>query len=104
MHISEVSSGAQPNHTPFTKKQIDIQYPADGTSDFPVAMQASAKHGLIYMITKYGYVYIFDISTGISIYTMRVSGETIFVTVEHHVTNGVLGINRLGQVWLLSFF
>lgn len=48
------------------------------------------------MITKYGYVHIFDIETGISIYTVRVSTETIFLTAENN--NGVIGINRLGQV------
>lgn len=55
------------------------------------------------MITKYGYVHIFDISTGISIYTVRVSTETIFITAEHHATNGVIGINRLGQVKNFQF-
>ncbi|KAI1721373.1 hypothetical protein Ddc_07825 [Ditylenchus destructor] len=101
LHIVEVSAVPQGNQ-PFTKKAIDVQYPADAASDFPVAMQASSKHGLIYMITKYGYVYIFDVETGITLYTVRVSTETIFLTAEHFSTNGVIGINRSGQVISVS--
>lgn len=50
------------------------------------------------MVTKFGYVYIFDVETGIGIYTVRVSTETIFLTAEHNATNGMVGVNRSGQV------
>jgi len=63
-------------------------------------VQASSKHGLIYMVTKFGYVHVFDVETGISIYTVRVSTETIFLTAEYLATNGVIGVNRSGQVML----
>jgi len=52
------------------------------------------------MITKYGYVHVFDIETGFSIYTVRISTDTIFITTEHTSNNGVLGINRAGQVFI----
>jgi len=54
------------------------------------------------MVTKFGYVYIFDVETGIGIYTVRVSTETIFLTAEHNATNGMVGVNRSGQVRLSS--
>jgi clathrin heavy chain len=50
------------------------------------------------MITKYGYVHIFDVETGFSIYTVRISTDTVFITAEYTLNNGVLGINRNGQV------
>jgi len=38
MHIVEVSAVPQGN-TAFPKKAIDVHYPADASSDFPVSMQ-----------------------------------------------------------------
>ena len=32
----------------------------------------------------------------------RISGETIFVTAEHEVANGVIGVNKKGQVLSVS--
>ena len=55
------------------------------------------------MITKMGYVFVFDIETGLLIYTVRISNETVFVTAEHRVTGGVLGINRSGQVSKIKY-
>ncbi|KAL3090143.1 hypothetical protein niasHS_006595 [Heterodera schachtii] len=97
LHIVEVSATPSGNQ-PYQKKAIDIHYPADAVSDFPVSILASSEFGLLYMITKYGYVHLFDLETGISIYTVRVSTETVFASTEYKVNNGVLGINRSGQV------
>lgn len=55
------------------------------------------------MITKYGYVHVFDIETGISIYTVRISTDTVFISTEYKQNNGVLGINRSGQV-MMQFY
>nr|CAD2204271.1 unnamed protein product [Meloidogyne enterolobii] len=97
LHIVEVSQTPAGNQQ-FPKKAIDVVYPADAASDFPLSMQASSAYGIFYMITKYGYVHVFDIETGFSIYTVRISTDTIFITTEHTSNNGVLGINRAGQV------
>lgn len=101
LHIIEVGSPAQGNQ-PFTKKQVDVYYPAEASSDFPVAMQASAKHGLIYLVTKYGYIHLYDVETAICIYMNRISSETIFVTAEYETTGGLMGVNRKGQVLSVS--
>jgi clathrin heavy chain len=76
-----------------------IPFPADAPNDFPVSMQVSTKHDIVYMITKFGFLYLFDIHTGKPLFRTRVSTETIFVTCPHDSTNGVLGITaRKGQV------
>lgn len=53
---------------------------------------------MIYLITKYGYVHLYDIETGTCIFMNRISGDTIFVTAPHEATNGIIGVNRKGQV------
>ena len=66
-------------------------------------MQTSAKHGVIYLVTKYGYVHIFDIENGISIYMNRISADTMFVTAPYEPTSGIIAVNRKGQVKSLFY-
>jgi hypothetical protein len=75
-----------------------VQFPAEAPNDFPVAMQTSAKHGVIYLVTKYGYVHVFDIESGTLIYMNRISADTMFVTAPYEPTSGIIAVNRKGQV------
>lgn len=101
LHIIEVGQppAGQP---PFTKKSADVFFPPEAQNDFPVAMQVSAKYDVIYLITKYGYIHLYDIETATCIYMNRISGETIFVTAPHESTGGIIGVNRKGQVLSVS--
>ena len=93
----------------------------------------SKKNCVVYLITKYGYVHLYDIESGTCIYMnryvkkkqfdvallqeeeesslsftltlkphtsplLRISADTIFVTAQHEPTNGIIGVNRKGQV------
>lgn len=87
----------------FRTQPQPIPVPPDTPADFPVTMQASSQHGILYMITKMGFLYLFDIHTGKPIYRARISTDTIFVACEHTATGGVLGITaRKGQVLHVS--
>ncbi|XP_033115342.1 clathrin heavy chain 1 isoform X2 [Anneissia japonica] len=97
LHIIEVGTAPQGNK-PFQKKAVDVFFPPEAQNDFPVAMQVSSKHDVIYLITKYGYIHLYDLETGTCIYMNRISGETIFVTAPHEPTSGIIGVNRKGQV------
>ncbi|XP_031427032.1 clathrin heavy chain 1, partial [Clupea harengus] len=97
LHIIEVGQPAAGNQ-PFTKKAVDVFFPPEAQTDFPVAMQIGAKYGVIYLITKYGYIHLYDIETGVCIYMNRISAETIFVTAAHESTSGIIGVNKKGQV------
>lgn len=97
LHVIEVGQPATGN-TPYAKKAVDVFFPPEAQNDFPVAMQVSQKHDVIYLITKYGYIHLYDIESGACIYMNRISGETIFVTAPHEPTSGIIGVNRKGQV------
>ena len=56
---------------------------------------------MIYLITKYGYIHLYDLETGTCIYMNRISGDTIFVTAPHEASSGIIGVNRKGQVCFL---
>ena len=53
---------------------------------------------MIYLITKFGYIHLYDLESGTCIYMNRISGETIFVTAVHEASSGIIGVNRKGQV------
>lgn len=61
-------------------------------------LQVSPKHDVLYLITKYGYIHLYDMETGTCIYMNRISAETIFVTAPHEPSSGIIGVNRKGQV------
>lgn len=100
LHIVEVDHQA-PNPT-FTKRAVDIYFPAEATNDFPVAMQVSSKYKVIYVVTKYGFIHLFDLETGSTIFMNRISSDTIFTTAGDSDGSGIIGVNRKGQVLSVS--
>jgi len=67
-----------------------------------VGMEVTEKYGIIYMITKFGYVHLFDIESGKLIYMRKISDGPIFATCEHTATQGILGVSKSGQVFSAS--
>ncbi|KAK1921835.1 hypothetical protein DB88DRAFT_499360 [Papiliotrema laurentii] len=100
LHIVEI--GHQAPNPPFQKKAVDVFFPPEATNDFPVAMQVSSKHGIIYLVTKFGFIHLYEIETGQCVYMNRISGETIFTTAEYEQSHGIIGVNRKGQVLSVS--
>ncbi|PAV87121.1 hypothetical protein WR25_08711 [Diploscapter pachys] len=101
LHIIEVGNVPTGNQ-PFPKKNVDVPYTAETAADFPVSMQASSRQGIVYIVTKHGFVHLYDIETGTRIYSNRISTETVFVTTEYQTSGGIMGINRKGQVLSVS--
>ena len=87
---------------PFTKRAVDVFFPPEAANDFPVAMQVSKKYNIIFLVTKYGYIHLYDLETGTCIFMNRISAETIFVTADYEPTSGMIGVNRKGQVLSVS--
>lgn len=100
LHIVEVDHSA-PNPQ-FQKKAVDIYFPAEATNDFPVAMQVSSKYKVIYLVTKYGFIHLYDLETGTTIFMNRISSDTIFTTAGDEDGSGIVGVNRKGQVLSVS--
>ncbi|KAL2549735.1 Clathrin heavy chain 1 [Forsythia ovata] len=100
LHVIEL--GAQPGKPSFTKKQADLFFPPDFTDDFPVAMQISHKYSLLYVITKLGLLFVYDLETATAVYRNRISPDPIFLTSEASSAGGFYAINRRGQVLLAT--
>lgn len=83
LHVIEL--GAQPAESgkpSFTKKQADLFFPPDFADDFPVAMQITSKYNLIFVITKLGLLFVYDLETATAVYRNRISPDPIFLTAE----------------------
>merc|ERR1719203_1139486 len=50
------------------------------------------------MVTKHGYLHVYDLESNTLIYMNRISAEAIFVTASHEASGGIVGVNRKGQV------
>ncbi|KAF2405615.1 clathrin heavy chain [Trichodelitschia bisporula] len=96
LHVVEIDH--QPGNVQFVKKNVDVYFPPEAPNDFPVSMQISAKYSVIFLVTKYGFIHLYDLETGTCIYMNRISSDTIFVTAPDSESTGILGINRKGQV------
>jgi clathrin heavy chain len=75
-----------------------IPVPADAPNDFPVTMNCSKTNGFVYMVSKMGYLYLFDIFSGKPVYRARITMDTVFSSTEHSTSGGMLCITRKGQV------
>jgi len=100
LHIVEVDH--QASNPVFTKRAVDVYFPAEAVNDFPVAMQVSQKYSVIYLVTKYGFIHLYDLESGTCIFMNRISSETIFITAGDSESAGLIGVNRKGQVLSVS--
>ena len=67
-------------------------------NDFPVAVYICNESGITKMVSKMGYLYLFDIYSGKAIYRGRLTMDTVFATTVNSATGGVLAITRTGQL------
>ncbi|MCJ1309193.1 hypothetical protein MMC25_002850 [Agyrium rufum] len=100
LHIVEIDH--QQGNPAFQKKAVDVYFPDEAVNDFPVAMQVSQKYSIIYMVTKYGFIHLYDLESGQCIFMNRISSDTIFTTCSDSDSAGIIGINRKGQVLAVS--
>ena len=101
-YIKEV--GRDPSRgPPFAVAPVPIPVPADAVGDFPVSLAIDQKDEVAFMLTKMGYVYMFDCHTGTCMYRSKVTNDTVFVTCPQDATGAVFGITvRKGSVFRLQ--
>lgn len=96
LHIIEIDHVE--GNPAFQKKMVDIFFPPDAANDFPISLQASDKFGIIYILTKYGFIHLYDIETGSNLFVNRITAEPVFTAAPYKDGTGIITINKLGQV------
>mmetsp|Transcript_21576 Transcript_21576/g.15774 ORF Transcript_21576/g.15774 Transcript_21576/m.15774 type:complete len:173 (+) Transcript_21576:474-992(+) len=94
IHFMEIGN-APPNMAKF-KRSADIQMPPDVQGDFPVLMQTVDRYGVVFIITKMGFLYIYEISNAVLIFRQRITDSLIFVATKNPNTDGMICINKAG--------
>ncbi|KAG2382938.1 hypothetical protein C9374_004905 [Naegleria lovaniensis] len=94
LFVMEVPTNKPSDAPAFERKAVPIQFPTQG--DFPVAMQASDRHGVFFMITKSGFLYMYDVESATLIFSNRISDDALFITAPR--AGGLIGVNKKGQV------
>ena len=74
----------------------------DAPGDFPILMQASPKYGLVFIITKFGYLYMFEASKAALVYRQRITDQLVVVSTRNTTTDGIICINKTGQVLAIN--
>lgn len=82
----------------YQKKTTDIFFPPDATNDFPLSVQVSEKYGIIYILTKYGFIHLYELETGTNLFVNRITAESVFTSTSYNQKNGIACINKKGQV------
>lgn len=96
MHIIEIDH--VDGNPPFPKKTVDIFFPPDATNDFPISLQASDKYGVLYILTKYGFIHLYDIESGSNLFVNRITADPVFTAAPYNGNTGIITINKSGQV------
>lgn len=97
LHIMEIGNpapGAQK-----LKQSADIQL-MDG--DFPVLIHDAAKYGCVFLVTKMGYAYMYEVSTAALLHKQQFTDQLCFVATRNPNTDGMLVVNKSGQLFMLN--
>jgi clathrin heavy chain len=105
LHVIELGTPPSAPGTPPAapqKRQAELFFPAEFADDFPVSLQISERYGLVYVVTKLGLLFVYDLETATAVYRNRISPDPIFLASSSDSTGGVLAVNRRGQVLLAT--
>lgn len=98
LHVIELGLPGQTS----LKKSAELFFPPEFADDFPVSMQISTKYGLVYVITKLGLLFVYDLESATAVYRTRISADPVFLAAPAADGGGFAAINRRGQVLLGS--
>jgi len=98
LHIMDVTKARGEGLPAPFKIQSEVAMPPEAQSDFAVALHLSEKHGVVFVLTKAGFAFMFDVATATMLVRTRVSQDTIFISTYSPKTGGCVFVNRKGAV------
>src|SRR5262249_50844522 len=69
-------------------------------NDFPLALELSAKYGVLFALTKEGFVHLYEAEAGKRIIVNQISAEPLFAAAPS--PSGVLALNKRGALLSLA--
>jgi clathrin heavy chain len=96
LHVMEIGGASQSRF----KKSAEIQIQQDG--DFPVLAQDCPKFGVLFIITKFGYLFMYEVSTCSLLYRHKLTDQLCVVATRNPATDGMIVINKAGVVYSIN--
>eukprot|EP00475_Leptophrys_vorax_P023365 TRINITY_DN31984_c0_g1_i1.p1 TRINITY_DN31984_c0_g1~~TRINITY_DN31984_c0_g1_i1.p1 ORF type:complete len:1710 (+),score=512.71 TRINITY_DN31984_c0_g1_i1:70-5199(+) len=78
----------------------EIQFSAE--QDFALAMLADHKHGTLFILSKAGYLFLYEVQSAKCVFAKRVSQQTMFASVPHEESGGIITVDQAGRVILIA--
>jgi len=82
------------------KRQAEIQMQQEG--DFPVLMHDCPKYGVVFILTKMGFLFMYEVSTASLLSRHKLTDNLCFVAARNSNTDGMITINRIGQIFSIN--
>lgn len=98
LKIIEIEHNANLTPVAYPKKQASIFFPEDAAADFPLSCKISDKYGIVYILTKFGFIHLYELETCTDLFVNRISAQPVFTTSYYNNKQGIAAINRDGQV------
>mmetsp|Transcript_185 Transcript_185/g.179 ORF Transcript_185/g.179 Transcript_185/m.179 type:complete len:1699 (-) Transcript_185:18-5114(-) len=84
------------------KQSAQFTYAPEAQGDFPVVVHAVEKSGILFVITKLGYLFVYVIGSAALIYRQKITASLIFRSVKNSKTDGAICCNRDGQLLAIN--
>jgi clathrin heavy chain len=84
------------------KQSAQFAYPPDVSNDFPVVVHAAEKYGVLFIVTKFGYLFVYVMGSAALIYRQKITTSLIFRSVKNTKTDGCICVNRDGQLLAIN--
>ncbi|CDJ48748.1 clathrin heavy chain, putative [Eimeria brunetti] len=101
LHVRDLAPKREDGKPPL-RVCTDIALSPDAPSDFPLAVHLSKKLGLVFLVTKGGFLLLFDAFTGTQLLRHRISQDPVFLTADSPQTGGVITVHKKGVVALTT--
>jgi clathrin heavy chain len=98
LHVMDVTKPRGEGLAAPFKIAQEVAMPPEAPNDFAVALHVSEKYGVIFMVTKAGYLFMFDVQTASMLLRTKISQDSVFISTASATTGGCIFINRKGQV------
>ncbi|KAL8442304.1 hypothetical protein Emag_006547 [Eimeria magna] len=101
LHVRDLAAKREDGKQPL-RVCADISLSPDAPSDFPLSVHISKSLGLVFLVTKAGFLLLFDALTGTQLLRHRVSQDPVFLTSDSPQTGGVITVHKKGLVALTT--
>ncbi|SBT48654.1 clathrin heavy chain, putative [Plasmodium ovale wallikeri] len=101
LHLMDIYSNKSEGNVPY-KIVKEINFVNENLNDFPIYISLNTLQGIIYVVTKCSYVYIFDESTLTQLVKEKISEENIFICSDSKNGEGIYAVSKKGKIYYIT--